>query len=527
MVAAVLGLKARVLRHQLRREWWRALLLLGGVVWSLSLIPATFWVQRYLSTEASDVRATLLVGFATVCVAGWLVVPLLVTGLEDALDPGRFASLGVQARRLMPGLTIAAALTLPTLFFVAVFLILAGSWRYAGGEAVTVASVGGLLTVALMVVTARVAVAWSGRLLSSRRSRWGAFAGLVVVAAGLGPAVWLTFRDGVDSALAYEIPVILEWLGRTPVGAGMAAPGALAQGDVLGAVWRLALLAATVAVVHGAWRANVEYTLVHPTFRGAGTRRRGDAVLDARQRATGDGIAAAVRSRSLIYWRTDPRYLVGAIGVIALPLVFFALAMPVLGLDQRWGFAAPVMLAASIGWGRHNDVAYDSTALHLDIVAGRVGRAVMTGRTQAVLVWAVPLVALAALGLLAWTGQWDAAPGLIGACTGALGLTLGISAVTSVLLPYRAPAPGQNPFGAEVGAVGASLVAQLVSGAAMAAALPIVTVAFVLSLTADARWGWLALVAGTGLGVAGALAGVRAAGALYDRRAGRLLAAVS
>lgn len=527
MVAAVLGLKARVVRHQLRREWWRALLLVGGAVWSLSLIPATFWVQRYLSTETSDVRATLLVGFAAVCVAGWVVVPLLVTGLEDTLDPGRFASLGVEARRLMPGLTIAAVLTLPTMFFVAVFLILARSWRYEGWAAVTVASVGGLLTVALMVVAARVAVAWSGRLLSSRRARVSALAGLAAAAALFTPAAWLTFRDGIDAALAYEIPVVLEWLGRTPVGAGMAAPGSLALGDVAGAVWRLALLAATVAIVHRAWQANVAYTLVHPTFRGAGTRRRGDAILDARQGSREHGIVAAVRARSLIYWRTDPRYLVGAIGVVAVPLVFFGLALPVLGLDQRWGFAAPVMLAASIGWGRHNDVAYDSTALHLDIVAGRVGRAVMTGRTQAVLVWAVPLVAAGALAVLAWSGLWEAAPGVVGACVGALGVTLGISAVTSVLLPYRAPEPGQNPFGAEVGAVGASLVAQLVSGAAMAAALPIVTVAFVLSLTVDARWGWLALVAGVGLGVAGAVAGVRAAGSLYDRRAGRLLAAVS
>ncbi|MFW2513833.1 hypothetical protein ACNI3K_08660 [Demequina sp. SO4-13] len=527
MVAAVLGLKFRVVRHQLRREWWRALLLVGGAVWSLSLIPATFWVQRFLSFETSDSRATILVAFAAVCAVGWVTVPLLVTGLEDTLDPGRFASLGVSARRLMPGLTIAAALTLPTLFFVAVFLILAGAWRYESTAVLAVASVGGLLTVALMTVSARVCVAWSGRLLSSRRARLGALVGAAVAFVLLAPAAWITFRSGLDSALAYEVPVILEWLGRTPVGAGMAAPGALAQGDPAGAVWRLALLALTVVVVHEAWRANVAFTLVHPTFRGAGTRRRGDAILDARGGGRGDGVASAVRARSLVYWRTDARYIVSAIGVVTLPVVFFVLVVPILGLDERWALAAPVMLAASIGWGRHNDVAYDSTALHVDIVAGRIGRAAMRGRTQAVLVWSVPLVGLAAVAVLAWTDQWYATPGLVGACVGALGVTLGISAVTSVLLPYRAPGPGENPFGAEVGSVGASLVAQLVSGVAMAAALPLVTIAFVLSLTADARWGWLALVAGVGLGTAGAVAGLRAAGALFDRRAGRLLAAVS
>ncbi len=527
MVAAVLSLKFRVVRHQLQREWWRALLLVGGAVWSLSLIPATFWLQQYLFDEAAGAREELMVGLTAVCVIGWIIVPLLVTGLEDTLDPGRFASLGVPAKRLMPGLTVAAMLTLPTLFFAAVFLILALAWRADGMAVLAVAGVGGLLTVAFMVMTARVAVAWSTRLLSSRSARAWGLGGIVVLIAILLPTGWLTFRDGLASALAYEIPTSLVWLGYTPVGAGISAPGALAGGDALGAVWRLAIVAGAVWIAHRAWRANVAYTLIHPTFRGGGARRRDDVILDGATSGSGDPATGAIRSRLLLYWRTDSRYVVNAIGVVTLPAVFFVIVGPVLEFDPRWTFAAPVMLAASIGWGRHNDVAYDSSALHMDVTAGRIGRAVMTGRTQAVLLWAVPLVMLGALAVLVWSGLWQVTPGLIGACVGALGVTLGISALTSVLLPYRAPGPGENPFGADVGSVGASLVAQIVSGAAMAAALPLVTVAFVLSLTVDARWGWLALVAGIGLGVAGLVAGVRMAGSVYDRRAGKLLAVVS
>lgn len=527
MVAAVLSLKFTVVRHQLRREWWRALLLVGGAIWSLTLIPAAFWAQQVLSFDAPDSRASILVSFAAICVVGWIVVPLLVTGLEDTLDPGRFASLGVPARRLMPGLTVAAALTVPVLFFAGVFVIMAGAWRHDGPDVVAVAVIGGLMTVALMVMLSRVLVAWSGRLLSSRRARGWTLGGVVVVGALMAPATWLTLRAGLDSALAYELPVAVEWLGRTPVGAGMAAPGSLAAGDGWGAVWRLVVLAAAIAVIHRAWRSTVEHTLVHPVFKGAGTRRKADSIMDGARRERGNPAVDAVRSRALIYWLTDSRYLVAAIGVVALPVLYFVVVIPAFGLDSRWAFAVPVMLAASIGWGRHNDIAYDSSALYMDVVAGSLGRSVLTGRTQAVLVWAVPLITVASIGVLAWTGRWESAPGLIGATVGALGLTLGISALTSVVLPYRAPAPGANPFGAEVGSVGASLVAQLVSGIAMLAALPIVTIPFVLSLTVAPLWGWLALVTGVALGGCGAVAGVRFAGTLYDRRSGRLLAAIS
>ena len=533
MVATVLSLKYRVVRHQLTREWWRALLLVGGAVWSLSLIPAVFWVRLALADQPADVRGQILVGAAAVCIGGWILVPLLVTGLEDTLDPGRFAIFGVSAKALMPGLTIAVFLTIPALFFTVVFVVLAGAWGVDGAPVLAAAIAGGVLTVAVMVMGARVAVAWSARAVRSRRGRWLSIAAASGAAVVLGTTGWLVLRGGLESASTYELPLVLEWLGRTPVGAGMAAPGALRDGDLWGMAWRLLVMMAGVVVLHQAWRASVAHALVNPLHRGGGLQRRADALMaGARRRRLphpwgSDDATRAVRARALVYWATDPRYLVGSIGVVALPLVLFTLVVPLLNLDQRWAFAAPVVLAASIGWGRHNDVAFDSSALWMDLSAGRIGRQVMTARTQAVLVWAVPAVLIAAVALLAWSGMWEAAPGLVGACAGALGATLGISALTSVALPYRAPGPGENPFGAEVGSLGASVVAQLISGAAMFAILPVVTAPFVLALTLDARWGWVALVTGIVLGALACVLGVRASGAWYDRRSGRLLAAVA
>jgi ABC-2 type transport system permease protein len=190
-------------------------------------------------------------------------------------------------------------------------------------------------------------------------------------------------------------------------------------------------------------------------------------------------------------------------------------------------FSIPVLLAGTIGWGRHNDVAYDSTALWLDIVSGRLGREVMRGRVAATLAWAGPLVLVAAVAAVAVARRPDLAPAVVGACVGVLGTSLAVSAVTSVAFPYRAPAPGESPFAAEVGSLGAGLLAQIISsGAAWVVAVP-VTLPLAAAISWDTRWGWVGLVTGTATGAVLLAVGTRKAGDLYDRKSGRLVGAVA
>jgi ABC-2 type transport system permease protein len=233
-----------------------------------------------------------------------------------------------------------------------------------------------------------------------------------------------------------------------------------------------------------------------------------------------------VHARLLRSWRTDPRYISGVAALLVMPAVFVALIVPAFGLDPRWSYAAPFVLAASIGWGRHNDVALDSSALWLDIVAGRRGGAVMRGRFSAVTVWALPFVVAVALVVAGWTDHWELAPALVGASVGTLGSTLGVAAIASVTLPYRAPAPGENPFNAEVGSVGAGFVAQLASSAATIVVVPFAVVPCILAVVVDARWGIVATIGGLSIGIGGYLVALRAAGRIYDSRSGSLLAAV-
>ncbi|WP_062461271.1 hypothetical protein [Demequina soli] len=529
MVAAVVGIRLRTTAHLIRREWWRAVVLGLGVLWALAMLPSLLIAQAALAGQDAGVRADAMVVIAACLALGWAIVPLIVAGLDDTLEPARFRMLGVSMRAIMPGLVAAAFLTLPALFLAVMLAILGSSWRVDGPAVFAVGLVGLALGVAGMVLGARVSAAWGARVLSSRRAKLATFGVMALGLAAVAPVALVLFRDGLTEVLASEVEIVLHQLALTPLGAGAAAPAAAARGDWWGVAWRLALQAGWALALLGVWRVNVAAALVAPVGRGGGTRRRHDRVLDPVRLpgAPRDAATGAVHARLLRTWSSDPRYLASLAGVLLLPATFLVLVMPVFDLDRRWAYLVPIILATTIGWGRHNDVAFDSTALWLDLVSGRLGRQVMAGRIAAVAGWALPVVLVAAVGILAWTGAWQDAPGLLGASVGVLGVSLGVAAVSAVLLPYRAPAPGASPFGAEVGAVGAGLAAQLVSSLVALGLVPVVVVPFVLSLTLASQWGWVACVLGLAAGVGAYVGGLRAAGAIYDRRAGRLLAAVA
>lgn len=529
MVAAVLGIRFRTAAHLLRREWWRALLTGFGLLWVLMMLPSLMWIRGALATQDAQIRGDGLVAVTALAALGWVVVPLVVASLDDTLDPVRFRIVGVSAGRLLPGLLVAALLTLPAVFFALTFAVLGSVWADEGTAVQAVAYAGLALTLLCMIVGARLTALWGTRVLASRRAK---LATGITMLLGLGVGAVIAralFVDGLSGLIETDVDTLLAQLAVTPLGAGAAAGRAAALGDWWGVGWRLALQGVWALVLIGAWHANIARALVRPISRGGGTRRRHDRVLDARPTFASptDAPGAAVHARLRRAWLSDPRYLASLAGILLLPASFFILVVPVFDLDGRWAYAVPLMLAASVGWGRHNDVAFDSTGLWLDVVSGRLGSAIMRGRTSATAAWGLPVTLAVALATVAWTGRWQDVGALLGTTVGVLGVSLGIAAVFSVIAPYRTPAPGQNPFGAEVGSVGAGLASQLISSAVAMVILPVVVAPFVLGLVVDPRWGWGAAIAGIVVGAGGYLVGVALAGSLYDRRAGRLLVAVS
>lgn len=544
MVAAILSLRLTVTIHQLRREWWRILVLVGAAIWTLSLLPTVEYTSITLAKRQFDVRADAYAAIIAILVVGWVIVPILIAGIDDSLDPARFASLGVAARRIMPGLTVSAFLTIPSVFFLTTLLVFSTSWLPDGGDVFAVALAGSVLTLATMILSARVSVMWTARLLQSRRSRNVAFATGVVGIFSIAVLAAILIEGGLETFLEYYARPILRYLRLTPVAAPVGAAGAASTGDWVGVSWRLAASAVWVVLLWLVWRINVAHVLVNPVAKGGGAKARDDSMLATARRAerrrgqkawwpvrtpqeASTRAVVAVRTRALRYWFTDPRYVAAIVSVLVFPILFFFLVYPAFGSPTAVIVAVPILLAGTIGWGRHNDVAFDSSALWLDIVAGRLGRANMWGRTTATLAWAVPVTVAGAIAAVTVSGRPSLAPGVFGACAGVLGTSLGVSAVTSVVLPYRAPAPGENPFSAQVGSLGASLLAQVISSmAAWIVAAPVV-LPLVAALVWDPVWGWVGLATGTATGILVLILGVRWAGSLYDGRSGKLVGAVA
>ena len=540
MVATILKLRARTTLHSLRREWWRLLVIFAGAVWSLSLIPAVAWASRILSFNAPDLKYDAIVAVVTVLAIGWLIVPIFVTGMDDTLDPSRFATFGTEPSRIVPGLTISAVLTLPSLFFLAVAVIVAYSWRPEGTGVATIAVIGAVLTWATWVMSGRVTVMWAMRLLRSSYARQVILVAFGVGAALIAPVIYLVVVDGRDVVLEYDLRLALQSLGYTPIGAPVHAAYAATRGDFLASAGYLAMAAAWLALLVAAWAVNVSHRLVNPVARGAGVRQREDAIWaaadaqESRGKVSGaERARRAVTSRLARAWRSDPRYLVSLVSATVFPVLFFVLVYPIFGSPRAIALAVPLVLAGSIGWGRYNDVALDNSALWLDVVSGKRGRQVMRGRTLATVAWGLPAALTMAIVAVAVTGEWPLLPGVVGATVGVLGTTLAVSAVTSVALTHRAPAAGENPFAAEMGSVGAALAAQVVSSlASWLVAVPVAAPLF-LALRFDTAWAWAWAWAWVGVVTGPAVAWVMLtgcltwAGRLYDTRSGRLISAVT
>lgn len=545
MVATVLRLRLTLLRRTVAREPWRVVLLALGLVWALVMMPPVVGGMLWVGAQPVDVAHDVLVVAGALLVVGWLVVPLLIPGMDDSLEVTRFATFGVPVRRLVPGLLVAALAGVPTLATGLGALAPVIAWTGAGRGTVLVALLAAPLALATCVLGARISTALGGLLLSSRRSReTGLLLGTVVALLAV-PAVVAIGSMGLEGALE-RVPGLAAVLGWTPLGLTWAAPAAMADGDAVGSVVRLALAVGWVVLGAVVWAALLERTLFRPPSRAGATRRRADRLLgtgvipfvtrpsgtrsragrvpSARTTPSGWVAATAIARRGLRYWTADPRYVSSLLGSVVAPVVIVLLVATVVDAPAAVALSMGPLMAGSIGWSRHNDVAFDGTAFWMHVAARVPGWADRWGRTAATVVWAVPLSAVASVAGAWVAGRMDLAGAAVGTALGALCAGLAVSAVISGLLPYPVPEAGASPYSAQIGALGASMVAQVLSSAATGVLCVPVLVGFGLSLWADPAWSVPTLLLGVVGGAATLAAGVVLGGRVHDARSVRLLA---
>jgi ABC-2 type transport system permease protein len=516
VVAHVLRLRAALLLGALRGNRRTVLRTTTGIVLLAVATVAACVAVLSLSKASWDVaRVVVVLGGAGVTL-GFALAPL-IAGVEDQLDPRRFAVFGLGGRPLAGTLALAGLISAPTLALVAVGVCTTILWAGRGVSPV-VGAIAAVLAVITCDLLARVCMALAALFLSERRSRElsGLFI-LAIVVVVVPVAVFfasLEWHGTVPSQLSQAVAVV----GYTPFGAAWALPAAVAGGSA--GVWLNAVVAVATPVLLGlAWLWLVQ-RLLSTTERPIAVRERGGLGWFAVAPGTPGG---AIAARSLVYWLRDRRYLVNAV-VIPIAAIIAVVPPLVAGVSPATVALIPVpIVALFFGWLPHNDLAYDSTAVWLHIASGTRGVSDRIGRLVPILLIGIPVLAITIPLAISLHGRWALLPAMVGVCASLFLGGLGLSSIASAVAPYAVSRPGESPFQQpeRVGSSGAIAQSVVLVGAIVVAA-PALWWGW-LAMTRDISYATVAMWGGAAIGLLVLAAGVAVGSFAFERRGGRLM----
>lgn len=399
---------------------------------------------------------TMIRGLGAVTVLAWLLIPVLASGVDDTLDPRRFAMFPRSAKELQPGMFAAAALSLPTLLtvvavgiatvFEVIWLLAFGAAAVWVALALIVLLPANLAGIALCLLLPRAVFAHSASRPSSRSGRelGGIVAMMLFLAAVYGISLSVQGLESLDMDLVREWALIaVTVLAWTPFGALFAVPMDFAEGQVLAALLRVLIGAATIVLVWRWWRRSLDRSLTSALTGDASSGTMKVTSLVPRW-ATASPFGA-VMGRSLRYWRRDTRYL-AAVAIYPLVFVFLVAMGLVLEEARPMMLVMAVLMAGLTGISLSNEIGFDGPAGWVNITAGLGARANLLGRIAAIAVLMVPAAVVVTALVPLLYGMAHLVPMMV---LGTLGLMLtgwGVSVVVGVLLPYPTSPPGTNPM---------------------------------------------------------------------------------
>lgn len=539
-------LKLRVMGNNFRGQGWRIALFVGGALVGLWFAASGFFLFAAPGMTGNGQYAVLVAAAGGgLLVLGWLLLPLVFFGVDETLDPARFALLPLPRRTLVIGLFAAALVSVPVLAAAVASLgLVLTAWALGGWSAGLVAVLGVLGGLLLCVAASRAVTSAFASMLRSRRVRDLAAVLLAVAAALLGPLQVFglaALRETEWTRLTGAAAV----LGWTPFGAPWTAGIDVAQGRVWAAPLKLLITVAAIVALLAWWSRSLESAMVGTASAGRAPAQRdvsGGPVAQLFPRvatwARRDRFGALV-AREARYWWRDARRRANLI-TIAVVGIFVPVLVNVMGGDfaasENGGFTAaakdssPVVVTISLLFvgvlasvTLANQFGFDGSAYAANVVAGVPGRVELRARMTAFSLYVLPLLVLVSVVLSALLSR----PAWIGLMVGSLlatyGAGLAVSSFVSVLGAYSLPETS-NPFGMNSGAgMAKGLLTLLAMVATTVIGVPMVVAA---ALLGDA-WLWIALPFGTAYGLGAALLGAYLAGDVLDRRQPELLVTVT
>jgi ABC-2 type transport system permease protein len=536
-------LKLRLLRNGMRGRASRVLLFIGGGLFGLYLAGVGFLL--FAVSTAGDAQVRLMVASfgGGALVLGSVLLPLVWFGIDDTLDPARFALLPLSRRRLVLGLFAAALLSVPALaLFIATTGLLVPAGSHGGGGAVAAQVVGLVAGLLLCVAAGRAVTSAFATMLRSRRVRDLAGVLLACLAALLAP-LQFAIISAAESADWDQLAAVARVVGWTPIGAPYTVGIEVAEGRPLAALAKLAIVAATVAGLLWWWSRSLESAMVGAVSAGPARAARPagtGAVAQLLPRVL-PGLPAtafgAMVAREVRYWWRDAKRRANVISVavvgVLVPVIVTAGGGRV-AIDFGDGAVAPAVSPTTVNFTLlfvgafaaavlANQFGFDGTSYAANLTAAVPGRLELRARAAGHAILMVPVLVLVGVVAAVMLEDPAAAPGTWGVMFAGYGTGIAVNTFMSILVAYPLPETS-NPFAT---ASGVGLVKSLLALVALVVAYIVAAPVLAIAAALGDAWPWLALPVGLGYGVGAAALGCYLAGNVLDRRAPELLATIS
>ena len=515
MVGLLVRLKLRLLANALRSSRQAKVAFILSTVAACLVAAGTFAGLAVLRGQDAAVDLTT-VTFTTFAF-GWLILPLLVFGLDGTLDPATLALYPLSTRPLAVGLLAASAAgAWPLANVVGLLGVTVGLARGALGLLFALLAV--LLEVLFCIVLARLVTTGLAGLLRSRRGKDLAALLILPIFALYEAFVQLVPRLTEEGKLtANSFRGIDVWMRWTPPGLAAHAVQDASTGHAVAGLLRLLLLGAVVVLLGALWIRELDRALVtvDTTTQAASVRSTALPFPDA-------GLRGTIAARCWIYQRREPgaKIFWGLIVIIVAAASASTLLTPAYlgGLLGAAGFGAAfvaIFNADSIGM-TGPAFGFDAVALH-----GRTSlRAYFSGMNLALTAIAVPLFTVLMFALA--TIAKHPVDGFLALSVNLAGIGAGVALgnVLSVLMPYpvekRVGSPTPKAMDGYRGQVMAGTFGSLL-GTAVLVAPVVVAVVLTQHVSGVVRMPLL-LVCAACYGLALAVLGVRLAARLAEDR---------
>jgi ABC-2 type transport system permease protein len=514
MARLLVQLKVRLIGNALRASTGAQIAFILSTLLALVVAVGVFYLLAILPGGIAGADLTTVI----FCFFGlaWLVLPIVVFGLDSTLDPATLALYPIRTRPLAVGMLAASATgAWPAATLIALLGVTIGLAR--GPFGVLIALVAVVLQVLFCITLARfVTTSLAGTLRSRRGKDFAAllFIPIFAVYEGFFQIVPKLASEGALTASSFGgVDTWLRWL---PPGLAVHAIYDASTGHPGTALLRLALLAGIIVVLGLLWIRSLRRALV-TTDTSTQSAVRGAALPFARY-----GLRGTVTARFWLYQRREPFALIyWAITAVVMVVVAFRL---VLSPDWFGGLiASGAAGGAFVGAFHSNAIGMSGPGFGLEAMAlngRRALRAYFSGQNIALGVIAVPLVTAVGFGLAAvakhpMDGFVAMALGLAG-----IGAGLALANIFTVVSAYPVEKRGGTPMPrATTGHNGEAVGSQLITMLGVGVAVTPVILAAVFTRTAPAAiWLPVLVLGGAAYGLALAWAGVRGAANLAEQK---------